>query len=204
MRNLHVWSDSTHIGVFSQRSGGSLVRFEYDDAKGAPISLSLPRTGAYSDIAPKAFLENLLPESRKARWRMADRLGVDSVDTFDLLAGVDVTGGLVFTPSAEEPSVQGEARPLDDDEPGGPDNTDPRRGLRVVRPHRALPASPSPEDSRNSLSPTTMEPGCGPTSPFPPPTSSNRPSRTVRAVTVWRTPSWNWGNCVGFKRPRMA
>ena len=48
MRNLHVWSDSTHIGVFSQRSGGSLVRFEYDDAKGAPISLSLPRTGAYS------------------------------------------------------------------------------------------------------------------------------------------------------------
>lgn len=103
-------------GVFSQRSGGSLVRFEYDDAKGAPISLSLPRTGAYSDIAPKAFLENLLPESRKARWRMADRLGVDSVDTFDLLAGVDVTGGLVFTPSAEEPSVQGEARPLDDDE----------------------------------------------------------------------------------------
>lgn len=78
MRNLHVWSDSTHIGVFSQRSGGSLVRFEYDDAKGAPISLSLPRTGAYSDIAPKAFLENLLPESRKARWRMADRLGVDS------------------------------------------------------------------------------------------------------------------------------
>lgn len=116
MRNLHVWSDSTHIGVFSQRSGGSLVRFEYDDAKGAPISLSLPRTGAYSDIAPKAFLENLLPESRKARWRMADRLGVDSVDTFDLLAGVDVTGGLVFTPSAEEPSVQGEARPLDDDE----------------------------------------------------------------------------------------
>ena len=94
MRNLHVWSDSTHIGVFSQRSGGSLVRFEYDDAKGAPISLSLPRTGAYSDIAPKAFLENLLPESRKARWRMADRLGVDSVDTFDLLAGVDVTGGL--------------------------------------------------------------------------------------------------------------
>lgn len=116
MRNLHVWSDSTHIGVFSQRSGGSPVRFEYDDAKGAPISLSLPRTGAYSDIAPKAFLENLLPESRKARWRMADRLGVDSVDTFDLLAGVDVTGGLVFTPSAEEPSVQGEARPLDDDE----------------------------------------------------------------------------------------
>ena len=52
MRNLHVWSDSTHIGVFSQRSGGSLVRFEYDDAKGAPISLSLPRTGACSDIAP--------------------------------------------------------------------------------------------------------------------------------------------------------
>ena len=34
MRNLHVWSDSTHIGVFSQRSGGSPVRFEYDDAKG--------------------------------------------------------------------------------------------------------------------------------------------------------------------------
>ena len=203
MRNLHVWSDSTHIGVFSQRSGGSLVRFEYDDAKGAPISLSLPRTGAYSDIAPKAFLENLLPESRKARWRMADRLGVDSVDTFDLLAGVDVTGGLVFTPSAEELSVQGEARPLDDDELAA-QIIQTRAAAPRGSPAPSIAASPSPEDSRNSLSPTIMEPGCGPTSPFPPPTSSNRPSRTVRAVTVWRTPSWNWGNCVGFKRPRMA
>lgn len=116
MRELHVWSDSIHIGVFLQRDEGSPIRFRYDNAEGIPISLSLPRTGDTSVIAPKAFLENLLPESQKARWRMADRLGVDSVDTFDLLAGVDVTGGLVFTPSAEKPSVQGEARPLDDDE----------------------------------------------------------------------------------------
>lgn len=116
MRNLHVWSDSTHIGVFSQRSEDAPVRFEYDDAEGAPVSLSLPRTGAVSTIAPKAFLENLLPETRQARWRMADRLGVDSVDTFDLLSGVDTTGGLVFSPSDELPSVRGEARPLDDEE----------------------------------------------------------------------------------------
>lgn len=91
---LHVWADGNHVGEFIRTSGGR-VSFHYDSKEGAPISLSLPRTGKASGKTASAFLENLLPDDENARRRMALRLHLDSTDMFKLLADADTVGGLV-------------------------------------------------------------------------------------------------------------
>lgn len=78
---LHVWADGNHVGEFIRTSGGR-VSFHYDSKEGAPISLSLPRTGKASGKTASAFLENLLPDDENARRRMALRLHLDSTDMF--------------------------------------------------------------------------------------------------------------------------
>jgi len=84
----------TMWGEFIRTSGGR-VSFHYDSKEGAPISLSLPRTGKASGKTASAFLENLLPDDENARRRMALRLHLDSTDMFKLLADADTVGGLV-------------------------------------------------------------------------------------------------------------
>ena len=93
---LHVWTDGDHVGEFMRTSGGH-VSFHYDSKEGAPISLSLPRTGKSSGKAASAFLENLLPDDENARRRMASRLHLDSTDTFKLLADADTVGAVSYT-----------------------------------------------------------------------------------------------------------
>lgn len=114
---LHVWIDGDHVGEFMRTSGGH-VSFHYDSKEGAPISLSLPRTGKSSGKAASAFLENLLPDDENARRRMALRLHLDSTDTFKLLADADTVGGLVFSDKPELPHHPIEAKPLDEEEIG--------------------------------------------------------------------------------------
>ena len=94
---LHVWmGDRRHVGVFSRDDGGRVV-FQYDSDTDAPISVSLPLDGGWSAGVPEAFLDNLLPDEETARYAMMHRLGAASTDVFDLLDGVDSTGGLVET-----------------------------------------------------------------------------------------------------------
>lgn len=99
---LHVWMDDRrHVGVFSLDDGGR-VAFQYDSDTDVPISVSLPLDGSWSTGAPEAFLDNLLPDEETARYAMMHRLGAASTDVFDLLDGVDSTGGLVFTRYEDE------------------------------------------------------------------------------------------------------
>ncbi|TPF85856.1 phosphatidylinositol kinase [Bifidobacterium sp. UTCIF-37] len=110
------------MGEFFRTGTDSDVDFRYDSDEstsggvGVPISLSLPLSGVSSRRAPKAFLENMLPDDPNARQRMAARLHISSTDTFDLLDGADTVGGLVFTRRDKLPDMPLEVRPLDDEE----------------------------------------------------------------------------------------
>lgn len=116
MKRLHVWAEGRHVGVFTRRDADSPIRFAYDSTDATPISLSLPVNSGGSSQAPMAFLENLLPDDVNVRWRMADRLGIETIDTFDLLDRADVTGGLVFTSTPKLPDPPAEIHPLSDGE----------------------------------------------------------------------------------------
>jgi serine/threonine-protein kinase HipA len=100
---LHAWANGRHVAVFHNSDEGH-VGLEYDaDAPQYPLSISLPRDGGWKDEAPAAFLDNLLPDEPSARDVMADSLHAKSTSTFDLLDGVDATGGLVFSQSDVNP-----------------------------------------------------------------------------------------------------
>ena len=95
MRHLFAWDNDTLVGRFDE--GGGRVSFEYEPDATYPISLSLPLDGRWHEHAPAAFLEGLLPEEGAQRLYMMNSIGARSTDAFDLLDGVDSTGGLVFT-----------------------------------------------------------------------------------------------------------
>lgn len=106
MRELHAWENGQHIGVFSEDDNGT-ISFSYDTAAtNLPISLSLPRSGDWTDAAPRNFLDNLLPDNPNVRQAMRVHLRAPSDDIFDLLDRVDATGGLVFSisPNLPDPS----------------------------------------------------------------------------------------------------
>ena len=106
--------NDTLVGRFEE--GGGRVSFEYEPDATYPISLSLPLDGRWHEHAPAAFLEGLLPEEGAQRLYMMNSIGARSTDAFDLLDGVDSTGGLVFT-TTDAPIVPvadaGIARELD-------------------------------------------------------------------------------------------
>ncbi len=111
---LHVWvGDRCHVGMFI-RDDDNLVEFRYDSDADTPISVSLPLDGTWDDQAPEAFLDNLLPDEETARHAMMFRLGAASTDVFDLLDGVDSTGGLVFTRSDDAESITRTIEPVDE------------------------------------------------------------------------------------------
>ena len=107
MRELQVWDGSRHVGVFIESDAGD-IDFRYDsEAPAIPVSLCLPRDGGWSPSAPASFLDNLLPDNPNVRDAMRSRLHTASTDAFDLLDGVDATGGLTFTLSPERPRLDG-------------------------------------------------------------------------------------------------
>lgn len=73
-----------------------------------PISRSLPlRPERYVGPPVIAVFENLLPDSDDIRRRVAERVGADGVDAYNLLAriGRDCVGALQFLPEGEEPGA---------------------------------------------------------------------------------------------------
>lgn len=102
---LEAWLDGARVGAFV-RDTNARVSFIYaDDAPSMPISLSLPRDRPHARRAAERYLENLLPDHKDTRQRMADTVGARSTDVFDMLAivGADVAGGLVLLPESETP-----------------------------------------------------------------------------------------------------
>lgn len=94
MESLFVWMAGRLVGRFDRVD--ETVTFGYSE-NAALISLSLPPTGKWPRKAPIRFLNNLLPDNPAVRKVMAEETNASSIDTFDLLDGADVSGGLVFT-----------------------------------------------------------------------------------------------------------
>ncbi|HSD36276.1 MAG TPA: type II toxin-antitoxin system HipA family toxin [Rhodocyclaceae bacterium] len=124
-RELGLWMNGAFVGTWSIQSH-YVDQLAYDSewmasAQGRPLSLSLPFT---PDNAPHRgpavcyYFENLLPDSKPIRERIAGRFGVGSTDAFDLLSeiGRDCVGALQILPKGVAPAEMTpiQATPLDE------------------------------------------------------------------------------------------
>lgn len=116
MRRLNIWMEDSYVGAFDEDADGR-ISFRYaDNAPETPISLSLPREGGWVRRNPERFLENLLPDNPDVREAMRRSTGAAGVDSFSLLDGADVTGGLTFSTGDDNPlRAQAPAVRADDD-----------------------------------------------------------------------------------------
>lgn len=106
-RTLGLWMNGARAGTWSLAPKAPDI-LQYDLAwtqsgQGRPLSLSLPFT---PDNAPhrgaqvRAYFENLLPDSKEIRERLARRFNTGSTGAFELLAeiGRDCVGALEILP----------------------------------------------------------------------------------------------------------
>ncbi len=106
-RSLGLWMNGAFVGTWSL-SPNAPDALQYDQAwtqseQGRPLSLSLPFTPGNAPHRAKkvrAYFENLLPDSKAIRERMARRFNTGSTDAFPLLAeiGRDCVGALEILP----------------------------------------------------------------------------------------------------------
>lgn len=123
---LDVWMNGERVGTWSvaPREGHAFAYAEawLHNPLRRPISLSLPLSQGTAPIrgeAVEAYFDNLLPDSRDIRHRIARRFGVNAAQTFELLEAVgrDCVGALQLLPAGSPvPAVRRiEARPLSND-----------------------------------------------------------------------------------------
>lgn len=113
-----TWSVQPHAGEVLQYADAWVA-----SSQGRPLSLSLPFTPGnppHRGEAVRTYFENLLPDSKEIRERVARRYQTDSTNAFSLLAevGRDCVGALQVVPSPEAPDgVQAvNATPMSDAE----------------------------------------------------------------------------------------
>lgn len=105
---LYIYMNEKKVGILTQKSDRGL-HFKYsenwiDESSQLPISLRLPvREQAYSGDLVYFYFDNLLPELKNIREKLAAKVKAKSADTFDLLGAVgrDCIGALQFS-SVEE------------------------------------------------------------------------------------------------------
>ncbi|WP_039056166.1 type II toxin-antitoxin system HipA family toxin [Enterobacter sp. Bisph1] len=108
MRDLAVYMNGYVVGSLIQQSSGANT-FRYHSAwlqmSGArPVSLSMPlREAEYTGDVVFNFFDNLLPDNRQIRERLASRYQTNSIQPFDLLyeIGRDCVGALILQPHGE-------------------------------------------------------------------------------------------------------
>lgn len=122
---LSLWMNGAHVGQWRVHpQAGDLLDYAPEwqaSAQGRPLSLSLPflpgGAGHRGDKV-RAYFDNLLPDSRDIRERLARRHQIGSIDPFRLLAevGQDCVGALQLLPDGEVPGGAQpiQARPLTD------------------------------------------------------------------------------------------
>lgn len=108
---LSIWANGERVGAWRipARGGPELV---YDPAwiaspAGRPLSLSLPLvTGGLKGQVVNSYFDNLLPDSRAIRERLATRFGTASTDAFALLRAVgrDCVGAIQLLAEDEAPA----------------------------------------------------------------------------------------------------
>ena len=109
-QSLRVFLNTRLVGELLRKANGA-TSFRYHPSWLAwehrlPVSLSLPlQHEPYGDERARAFFENLLPDSRPIRERIAQRVGAQGTDAYSLLSeiGRDCVGALQFLPEGDEP-----------------------------------------------------------------------------------------------------
>ncbi|MFY7867169.1 type II toxin-antitoxin system HipA family toxin [Roseateles sp.] len=106
-RTLDLWMNGAFVGTWSLAPNAPDT-LQYDLAwtqseQGRPLSLSLPFTpgnAPHRGERVHAYFENLLPDSKEIRERMARRFSTGSSDAFELLSeiGRDCVGALEILP----------------------------------------------------------------------------------------------------------
>lgn len=109
-RTLGLWMNGAYVGTWSLAPHAPDT-LQYDPSwtqseQGRPLSLSLPFTpgnAAHRGDKVRAYFENLLPDSKDIRERMARRFNTGSTDAFALLAeiGRDCVGALEILPEGQ-------------------------------------------------------------------------------------------------------
>ncbi len=114
---LDVYMNRRSVGKLTRRVSGA-VEFQYaprwlEATEAIPVSLSLPlREDRYIGEPVVAVFENLLPDDRDLRRRLAARVGADGPDAHSLLSiiGRDCVGALQFLPEGTSPGKVGEIK----------------------------------------------------------------------------------------------
>lgn len=126
-QRLGLWMNGRYVGRWDITASG-LQSLQYDDQwarseAGRPLSLSMPLRPSdrpYKGQEVEAYFENLLPDNREIRQRIAERFRTDRSDAFSLLAeiGRDCVGALQILPDGERPEAFGalDVRPLTEEE----------------------------------------------------------------------------------------
>ncbi|HZV18302.1 MAG TPA: type II toxin-antitoxin system HipA family toxin [Sphingobium sp.] len=122
---LNIFLNNRHVGRLTRQSSGA-IDFAYDDSwleweHAIPVSLSLPlRKNRYLGDPVAAVFENLLPDSRAIRTRVAERVGAKGIDAYSLLSeiGRDCVGALQFMPIDDfpPPATEVEGTPIGEEE----------------------------------------------------------------------------------------
>lgn len=112
LRSLNLWMNGVQVGIWKMGGNGADL-LQYTDewiasSQGRPLSLSLPFTPGnqpHRGGAVRTYFENLLPDSKGIRERVARRFQLGSTDAFALLAeiGRDCVGALQIMPGTMEP-----------------------------------------------------------------------------------------------------
>lgn len=123
---LSVVLNGRLVGLLERAPNGA-ISFTYDDAwltddeRAIPVSLSLPlREDRYSGPEVSDYFDNLLPENEQIRRIVAQKVGADGIDAFNLLSriGRDCVGALQFLPEGVDIPAPGppESVAVDDTE----------------------------------------------------------------------------------------
>jgi serine/threonine-protein kinase HipA len=109
-RTLGLWMNGARVGTWSLAPNAPDT-LQYDPTwtqsdQGRPLSLSLPFTPGnrpHRGEQVRAYFENLLPDSKDIRERIARRFNTGSTDAFQLLAevGRDCVGSLEILPEGQ-------------------------------------------------------------------------------------------------------
>ena len=109
-RTLGLWMNGARVGTWSLAPNAPDT-LQYDlgwaqSEQGRPLSLSLPFTpgnAPHRGEKVRAYFENLLPDSKDIRERLARRFKTGSTDAFELLAeiGRDCVGALEILPEGQ-------------------------------------------------------------------------------------------------------
>lgn len=108
---LAIWMNAEFVGTWRIQLGVDVLQYAdewLENPRGRPLSLSLPFTPGSQPIKGDVvsfYFDNLLPDSRDIRERLARRFSTASTKVFDLLVelGRDCVGAIQLLPEGDKP-----------------------------------------------------------------------------------------------------